>query len=58
MTKMTIAAGIIAAALFAGTAFAQQANYTWTGYGTNVAGSFSTQGGVLTVFGLKNPTMK
>ncbi len=39
MTKATIAAGIIAAALFAGTAFAQQANYTWTGYGTNVAGS-------------------
>ena len=39
MTKTTIAAGIIAAALFAGTALAQQANYTWTGYGTNVAGS-------------------
>lgn len=39
MTKTTIAAGVIAAALFAGTAFAQQANYTWTGYGTNVPGS-------------------
>jgi hypothetical protein len=39
VTKTTIAAGIIAAALFAGTAFAQQANYTWAGYGTNVAGS-------------------
>ncbi len=39
MTKTTIAAGIIAAALLAGTAFAQQANYTWTGYGTNVQGS-------------------
>ncbi len=39
MAKTTIAAGIIAAALFAGTAFAQQAIYTWTGYGQNVPGS-------------------
>ena len=39
MTKMTIAAGIISAALFAGAAFAQQANYSWTGYGENVPGS-------------------
>jgi hypothetical protein len=39
VTKTTIAAGIIAAALFAGTAFAQQTMYSWTGYGTNVAGS-------------------
>lgn len=39
MTRTTIAAGIVAAALFAGTAFAQQANYTWTGYGTNEQGS-------------------
>ena len=39
MTKATIAAGIMATALFAGTAWAQQANYTWTGYGQNVAGS-------------------
>jgi hypothetical protein len=39
VTKTTIAAGIIAVALFAGTASAQQANYTWTGYGTNTAGA-------------------
>ena len=39
MTKTTIAASIIAAVLFAGTAYAQQAMYTWTGYGTNVPGS-------------------
>lgn len=39
MTKTTIVAGIIAAALFAGTAYAQQAMYTWAGYGTNVPGS-------------------
>jgi hypothetical protein len=39
VTKTTIAAGIVAAALFAGTAYAQQAMYTWTGYGTNVPGS-------------------
>jgi hypothetical protein len=39
VTKTTIAAGIIATALFAGTAFAQQAMYSWTGYGTNVPGS-------------------
>ena len=39
MTKRTIAAGIISAALFAGAVSAQQANYTWTGYGQNVAGA-------------------
>ncbi len=36
----TIAAGTLAAFLFAGAAFAQQsAVYTWTGYGTNPPGS-------------------
>ena len=49
MTKTTIAAGIIAAALFAGTAFAQQANYTWTGYGQNVAGSSKCTGYKMTI---------
>lgn len=39
MTKITIAAGIISAALFACAASAQQTNYTWTGYGENVPGS-------------------
>jgi hypothetical protein len=35
-----IAAGTLAAVLFAGAAFAQQATvYTWTGYGTNPPGS-------------------
>lgn len=39
MTRTTIAAGIIATAVFAGAASAQQAMYTWTGYGQNVPGS-------------------
>jgi hypothetical protein len=39
VTKTTIAAGMIAAALFAGPAFAQQAAYSWTGAGVNVHGA-------------------
>ncbi|MFI5001717.1 MAG: hypothetical protein ACHQK9_17695 [Reyranellales bacterium] len=38
MTRI-VAAGTLAALLLAGTAYAQQVTYTWTGYGTNVAGS-------------------
>ncbi|MBN9085636.1 MAG: hypothetical protein J0J01_01900 [Reyranella sp.] len=39
MTKQAILASVFATALFAGAAFAQQAAYTWTGMGQNVAGS-------------------
>ncbi len=39
MTKQAILASVFAAALFAGAAWAQQAAYTWTGYGQNVQGS-------------------
>ena len=49
MTKTTIAAGIIATALFAGTAFAQQAMYTWTGAGVNVRGASKCPGYKMTI---------
>ena len=49
MTKKTIAAGIIATALFAGTAFAQQAMYTWTGPGINVHGASKCPGYKMTI---------
>jgi hypothetical protein len=49
VTKTTIAAGIVAAALLAGTAFAQQAMYTWTGYGQNVAGASKCTGYKMTI---------
>jgi hypothetical protein len=49
VTKTTIAAGIIATALFAGTAFAQQAMYTWTGAGVNVRGASKCPGYKMTV---------
>ena len=38
MTRI-VAAGALAALLFAGTAHAQQAAYMWSGTGTNVAGA-------------------
>lgn len=49
MAKTTIAAGIVAAALFAGTAFAQQAAYTWTGAGQNVRGASKCPGYKMTI---------
>jgi len=49
VTKTTIAAGIIATALFAGTAFAQQAMYTWTGAGVNVRGASKCPGYKMTI---------
>ena len=49
MTRTTIAAGILAAALFAGAASAQQAAYTWTGMGQNVPGSSKCTGYEMTV---------
>jgi hypothetical protein len=49
VTKTMIAAGIIAAALFAGTAFAQQAMYTWTGPGVNVHGASKCPGYKMTI---------
>jgi hypothetical protein len=49
VTKKTIAAGIIATALFAGTAFAQQAMYTWTGPGINVHGASKCPGYKMTI---------
>jgi hypothetical protein len=39
VTKQAILASVFVTALFAGAASAQQAAYTWTGYGHNVAGS-------------------
>ena len=49
MAKMTIVVGIIAPALFAGTAFAQQAMYTWTGAGVNVRGASKCPGYKMTI---------
>lgn len=49
MTKKTIAAGIIAAALFAGPAVAQQAMYSWTGPGINVHGASKCPGYKMTI---------
>jgi hypothetical protein len=49
VTKTTIAAGIIATALFAGSAVAQQAVYTWTGAGVNVRGASKCPGYKMTV---------
>ena len=49
MTKTTIAVGVIAATLFAGTAFAQQAMYTWTGHGVNVHGASKCPGYKMTI---------
>lgn len=39
MMKKAIGAGTMAVLLLAGAAYAQQAAYTWTGYGQNVPGS-------------------
>ena len=49
MTKKTIAAGIIATALLSGTAFGQQAMYTWTGPGINVHGASKCPGYKMTI---------
>ena len=49
MTKTTIAAGIISAALFAGAASAQQAMYIWTGAGVNVRGASKCPGYKMTI---------
>jgi hypothetical protein len=49
VTKTTIAAGIIFAALFAGAASAQQAMYTWTGAGVNVRGASKCPGYKMTI---------
>jgi hypothetical protein len=49
VTKTTIAAGIIATALFAGSAFAQQAVYTWTGPGINTQGASKCPGYKMTI---------
>ncbi|HEY4165463.1 MAG TPA: hypothetical protein VGM96_01765, partial [Reyranella sp.] len=49
MTRTTIAAGVIAAALFAGAASAQQAMYTWTGAGVNVRGASKCPGYKMTI---------
>lgn len=38
MMNKAIVLGAMAASLLAGTAFAQQAVYTWTGYGQNMGG--------------------
>jgi hypothetical protein len=49
VTKTTIAAGIIATFLFAGSAFAQQAVYSWSGAGVNVRGASKCPGYKMTV---------
>jgi hypothetical protein len=49
VTRTTIAAGVIAAALFAGAASAQQAMYTWTGAGVNVRGASKCPGYKMTI---------
>jgi hypothetical protein len=49
VTKTTIAASIIATALFASAAWAQQAAYTWTGMGQNVPGSSKCTGYEMTI---------
>jgi hypothetical protein len=49
VTKTTIAAGVIATALLAGTAFAQQAAYSWTGPGVNVRGASKCPGYKMTI---------
>jgi len=49
VTKTTIAAGILAAVLFAGAASAQQAVYTWTGAGENVRGASKCPGYKMTI---------
>lgn len=49
MTKKSIVAGVVAGALFACAAWAQQAAYTWTGYGQNVLGSSKCTGYKMTI---------
>lgn len=49
MTKRAIGAVAFAALLLAGAAHAQQAAYTWTGYGQNVAGSSKCTGYKMTI---------
>jgi hypothetical protein len=49
VTKKAIVAGVVAGALFAGAAWAQQAAYTWTGYGQNVLGSSKCTGYKMTI---------
>lgn len=50
MTKKAIIAGVLATALFAGVASAQQASvYTWTGPGVNVRGASKCPGYKMTI---------
>ena len=49
MTRQAILASFFAAALFAGTASAQQAAYTWTGAGQNVRGASKCPGYKMTI---------
>ena len=49
MTKQAILASVLATALFAGTASAQQAVYSWTGPGVNVRGANKCPGYKMTI---------